>query len=78
VTPLRVVTHPGGVEGIVYDPNESYWGDMPVNPDRADRAAVLNLPAGYHPKIECLSFYFYDALPLETIEAVLLSVRFTR
>jgi hypothetical protein len=78
VTPLRVVSHPAGVQGIIYDPNPSYWGDMAINPDKADRAAVLNLPAGYDPKIECLSFYFYDETPLDTIEAVLLSVKFTR
>jgi len=78
VTPLRVVSHPAGVRGLIYDPHESYWGDMPVNPDQVDRVAVLNFPDGYDPKIRCLSFYFYDALPLDPIEAVLLSVQFTR
>jgi hypothetical protein len=78
VTPLRVVSHLAGVQGIIYDPNESFWGDMSVNPDRTDRVAVLNFPSGYDPKIQCLSFYFYDQTPLDTIEAVLLSVQFTR
>ena len=78
VTPLRVVSHPAGVQGIIYDPNESYWGEMSINPEEVDRAAVLNLPEGYDPAIQCLSFYFYEETPLDTIEAVLLSVRFSR
>jgi hypothetical protein len=77
VTPLRIVQHPAGTEGLIYDPNGSYWGDMPINPSAVDRVAILNLPEGYHPKIACLSFYFYDQLPLDQIEAVLLSVEFT-
>jgi hypothetical protein len=77
VTPLRIVQHPAGTEGLIYDPNESFWGDMPANLSGVDRAAILNLPEGTHPKIGCLSFYFYDEIPLEQIEAVLLSVEFT-
>ena len=77
VTPLRVVAHPQGVEGLIVDPNDFFFTDeMLSNPERVDRLAILNFPEGYHPKLECLAFYFYDETSLDTLEEVLLSVEF--
>ena len=70
IEPLQVVTRTDGLRGLVFVPGSIY------NPNNVAKAAVLNLPQGYHPKIKCLSFYFADETSLDDIEAVLRSVTF--
>jgi len=37
---------------------------------------ILELPAGHHPDIEVLNIQFIDEISLDTIEEMVLSVRF--
>ncbi len=75
VMPLRVVAHPDGMEGIILDPNAYFFDDEMLGYlDKVDRMAILNLPEGYHPRLECMTFYFYAETSVDTIEEVLLSL----
>lgn len=75
VHPLRIISHPQGVQALVFDPDRDYWGEEFITAVD-DRVAILNFPEGHHPYIGCISFYFYEQRSVEDIEGVLLSVRF--
>jgi hypothetical protein len=77
VTPLAFVSHPFGAEGLIFDPNGSFWSYARIHPEAVDRVAILNFPIGYHPQLKCIAFYVYDETPLDLIEDIILSVEFS-
>lgn len=55
VTPLRIIQHPQGMQGLIFDPNQ-YWAPY-TDPD--ERLAILNLPEDHRSDVKCLSFRFF-------------------
>ena len=76
VEPIRIVSRSDGLRALIFDPNRWFWGGQEINPEKTDRAAVLNFPAGYHASLKGITFYFFDETPLADIERVVRSVRF--
>ncbi|MGH2726779.1 MAG: hypothetical protein ACRDKS_07355, partial [Actinomycetota bacterium] len=72
IQPLRVVSRPDGLRGVIYDAN--VWFPKGSSIPGAI-AAVLNLPKGFHPNYEALALYFEDPTSLDAIEHALKLVR---
>jgi hypothetical protein len=74
VNPIRIVSRPDGLTGIVFDARE-FWGSD--DPPQHDRIAVLNFPADQPGEFEAIAFYFLDETWIEDIDLVLRSVTFS-
>ncbi|MEX2554467.1 MAG: hypothetical protein WEB06_02420 [Actinomycetota bacterium] len=73
IKPLRIVTRPDGLSGVIYDANAWFVSKADVRIPGA-LAAVLNFPKGFHARYEAIAFYFEDPAALDTIETVLRAV----
>jgi hypothetical protein len=68
IKPLRIVTRPDGLRGVIFRAKELYPAGQTVG---GSLAAVLNFPKKFDKHYEAIAFYFEGPTPLDRVETVL-------
>ncbi len=71
IQPLRIVTRPDGLRGVIFKAKELYPAGQTVD---GSLAAVLNFPKKFDKHYEAIAFYFEGPTPLDKVETVLRAV----
>ena len=71
IHPLKIVTRPDGLRGVIFKSKELYPSGQTVE---GSLAAVLNFPKKFDKHYEAIAFYFEGPTPLDRVETVLRAV----